>query len=108
MKTFQVTGKESLATLQGWQDYVRAEPKRPKVYTRAAYERLTPEHRTTYDALRVGYHRSVDAIETAEMRRAHEKMTSYALGSADAPPVARTGVMLNGLPRIGKTTIGVS
>lgn len=107
-KTFDVGGKASLATLEGWQTYVRADPKKPKALTRAQYDALSPSQRATYDSARTTYHRGIESIETEQMRAAHDKMTSYAEGSAGAPPVARTGVMLNGMPRVGKTTIGVS
>lgn len=107
-KVFDVGAKSSLATLEGWQAYVRTDVKKPKALDRARYDALPPSHRTAYDKARMTYHRGIEAIETAQMRQAHAKMTSYAEGSAGAPPVARTGVMLNGMPRVGKTTIGTS
>lgn len=92
-------------TLHTWQEFVTAVPKVPKMMPVAEYSAGTARQRQMFDAARQQYHRSLSDIETSQMLEAHKEIQSRVDGSDGAAPTARVGLIVNGMPNLGKSTI---
>lgn len=92
-------------TLAGWRAYVGTRLERPKPVPRAKYQAVPAAARREYDAARKRYHRGLADIETRQMQEVHREIDSRVDGNDGCAPTARTGLVINGMPFVGKSTI---
>lgn len=91
--------------LTAWRAYATATLTKPPTITATAYQNATDSKRAEYDLARARYHRGLSSIVTRQMQQAHDKIDNLLRGSDGCHQTARTGLVLNGLPFLGKSTI---
>ncbi len=91
--------------LAAWTHYAQTPLVRPAAVTRSAYNSAPEDRRHAFDTARRRYHRGLSDIKTRQMQEAHAEIDSRVDGNDGCPPTARTGLILNGLPFLGKSTI---
>lgn len=92
-------------TLTAWRPFVQTTPVRPATPTRSAYTSHPEAQRRAFDDARKRYHRGLSDIETRQMTEAHREIDSMVEGNDGCPATARSGLIVNGLPFLGKSTI---
>lgn len=100
-----ITARGGPVNLTAWRSYARTTLVRPASVTRSAYAAGSEERRQAFDAARLRYHRGLSDIETRQMRDTHQEINSRVDGNDGCAPTARTGLVLNGMPFLGKSTI---
>lgn len=91
--------------LVAWRHMLQAKPLRPTAkLTRSQYEAAPTVEQRAFDGARKRYHRGISDIETLKMQMAHHEIDCRVDGNDGCPPTARTGVILNGMPFLGKST----
>lgn len=78
---------------------------RPVGITRSQYTAASEDRRHTYDKARKRYHRGISDIQTRQMILAHDRINLRVDGNDGCPETARSGVVLDGMPLVGKSTI---
>lgn len=93
-------------TKEEWRLYVdRRPPEAPELPSAAAYRRMPLEDREDLEELRYDYHSALVLVETPAMARLHTTMRRTVLANRAAEPGARRGIIVDGQPTLGKSTI---
>lgn len=92
-------------TRKAWRAYVETERLRPKPVSAKTYANAAPQQRRRFDLERKRYHRSLGDFQTRAMVETHHEIDSRVDGNDGCPPTARNGVIINGHPLMGKSTI---
>ena len=91
--------------LAAWRAYIGTPLQRPKMVTRTKYAAAPEATRRDFDAARKRYHRGLADIETRQMQEVHREIDSRVDGNDGCAPTARTGLVINGMPFVGKSTM---
>ncbi|MDU0314115.1 TniB family NTP-binding protein [Phycicoccus sp. M110.8] len=92
-------------TKTAWRRYLdRTEPAHPPKVTRQAYDRMSLDRAAAYDRARDRYHSSLAVFNTPLIDALSAKLGSLLAINQHAQPGARTGLVVSGPTRIGKST----
>lgn len=91
--------------LAAWRSFVQGTLVRPATVTLSAYSSRPEGQRRAFDEARLRYHRGLSDIETRQMSEAHAEIDTLVNGNDGCPATARSGLIVNGLPFLGKSTI---
>lgn len=93
-------------TKEDWRDYIRtAPPARPDLPSLAQYDCMADWERRELNQARARYHSYLVIVNTPAMRRVHEQMWRKMKLNHHQAPGARRGMVIEGPPGIGKSTI---
>ncbi|WP_335989443.1 TniB family NTP-binding protein [Glycomyces sp. MUSA5-2] len=93
-------------TKEDWRSYIRAAPPpRPQLPPPAEYDLMPAHERRLLNQARARYHSHLIIVNTPAMRRMHAEVYRKMRLNHDQPPGARRGLVIDGLPGIGKSTI---
>ncbi|MFH9348166.1 TniB family NTP-binding protein [Kitasatospora sp. NPDC017646] len=106
MRYFAHPGLSEPRTKEQWRAYVDAPlPTRPELPPYAVYKELPENDRELLDEQRHAYHSALVLVRTAQMQRLHAVIRRRMLANADQAAGARRGIVLDGPPTIGKSTL---
>lgn len=93
-------------TKEEWRAYLNlTPPPRPNMSSRAEYEAMSEQAREQFNDARDDYHSANVIVRTDAMNVIHEEITVHMKMNRRAPAGARRGVVIDGLPGVGKSTL---
>lgn len=93
-------------TKEEWRAYIDlAPPTRPYLPSLADYEAMTDDAREEFNEARDAYHSALVIVRTEPMKLIHQDITLKMKMNRRAPAGARRGVVIDGPPTVGKSTM---
>jgi len=93
-------------TKEQWRAYISARsPGRPELPARADYDAMTDEERRPLNRARKAHHSALILVEAPQVKRLHRQMGKKLTLNEYAPAGARLGVVIDGPPTVGKSTL---
>lgn len=103
--TIPIETRGGPVTLLAWRHMLKKQVIRPVTITRSQYAGASEDKQRTYDVARKKYHRGISNIQTRQMILAHDRIDLRVEGNDGCAETARSGVVLSGMPLVGKSTI---
>ncbi|MFD8614629.1 TniB family NTP-binding protein [Streptomyces sp. NPDC059631] len=95
-------------TKEEWRAYLAAlthMPGRPVLPAWSAYQTMSEAERAAFNEARDDYHSAFVILRTPPMDRIHRQITKKLKVNKDAPAGARPGIVIDGPPTVGKSTL---
>ncbi|MEU2770989.1 TniB family NTP-binding protein [Streptomyces diastaticus] len=95
-------------TKEEWRAYLAAiehSPRMPAMPTWAAYQAMDEAEREVFNEARDDYHSAFIILRTPPMDRIHAQITKKLKLNKGAPAGARPGIVIDGPPTVGKSTL---
>ncbi|MFD8010486.1 TniB family NTP-binding protein [Streptomyces sp. NPDC058955] len=95
-------------TKEEWRAYLAAlahMPGRPELPAWSAYQAMSEAERAAFNEARDDYHSAFVILRTPPMDRIHQQITKKLKLNKDAPAGARPGIVIDGPPTVGKSTL---
>ncbi|MFI5803730.1 TniB family NTP-binding protein [Streptomyces sp. NPDC051561] len=106
MQNFAHPGLAEPRTKAEWRGYLdNRPPERPVMPPHDVYEALSDDERETLNDTRLDYHSALAIIRTPQMKDLHSAIDRKIRLNAYQAPGARRGVVLDGPPTVGKSTL---
>lgn len=100
--------ERAIRTYEDWRAYAsKPSVNRPQMPTRAQYEAMSTIEKKAFNQARTYYHNSFGPIEVPAMQKIHAAAIQLATQNLRAQPGARTGIIMDGISTVGKSTIAM-
>lgn len=100
--------ERSIRTYEDWQAYVtKPVPIKPAMPTRAAFDLMSSAAKKEFNQMRTVYHDGFAPLVVPNMAKIHEAGLRLARQNLRAQPGARTGMIMDGISTVGKSTIAM-
>lgn len=100
--------ERSIRTYEDWHAYVtKPVPVKPEMPTCAAFGAMSSAEKKAFNRLRLMYHNGFGPLLVPNMEKIHEATLRLARQNLLAQPGARTGVIMDGISTVGKSTIAM-
>jgi hypothetical protein len=100
--------ERSIRTYEDWHAYVtKPVPVKPEMPTRAVFDLMASGERKIFNQIRRVYHEGFGPLLVPDMEEIHEAALRLARQNLRAQPGSRSGVIMDGISTVGKSTIAM-